>query len=63
MIGSMGLLTRTGMSSFYPIFKDYENFLNPHYNDIFPTIPFPNKPKGSGAAHDYKRRLEAVSGQ
>ncbi|KAH8791758.1 hypothetical protein F5882DRAFT_83505 [Hyaloscypha sp. PMI_1271] len=59
MIGSMGLLTRTGMSSFYPIFKDYENFMNPHYNDIFPTIPFPNKPKGSGAAHDYKRRLEA----
>ncbi len=61
MIGCMGLLTRAGMNSFYPIFKDYENFLDPHYNDTFPTIPFPDKPKGANALHEYKRRLEQVS--
>jgi hypothetical protein len=49
------------MNAFYPIFKDYENFLDPHYKDIFPTIPFPDKPKGPGAANEYKRRLEQVS--
>jgi len=59
-MGCMGLLTRSGMNSFYPIFKDYENFLVPHYHDIFPTIPFPDKPKGAGAAREYKRRLEEV---
>lgn len=60
MMGCMGLLTRSGMDAFYPIFKDYENFLVPHYHDIFPTIPFPEKPKGPDAAREYRRRLEQV---
>jgi hypothetical protein len=58
MINVMGLLTRSGMNEFYPIFKDFENFNNEHYHDIFPAIPFPNKP---GDAREYKRRLEQVS--
>jgi len=61
MIKDIGLLTRYGMSYFYPIFKDQENFKNPRYHDIFPTLPFPDKPRGDEAAHEYKRRLEQVS--
>jgi hypothetical protein len=61
MIRDIGLLTREGMADFYPIFKDQENFRNPNYRDIFPTIPFPDKPTGDDPAHEYKRRLEKVS--
>ena len=60
-IRDIGLLTRTGMNDFYPIFKDQENFKNDGYKDIFPTIPFSHKPKGGPdveIAHEYKRRLE-----
>ncbi|KAK6585579.1 hypothetical protein PZA11_002306 [Diplocarpon coronariae] len=58
MITNIGLLTREGMEDFYPIFKDYQNFKNESYHDIFPEIPFPNKPTGPDAAHAYKERLE-----
>ncbi len=60
MIKNIGLLTRAGMNDFYAIFKDQENFRTPHYNDIFPNNPFPNKPRGNNCARDYKRRLEEV---
>jgi hypothetical protein len=60
MIRDIGLLTRKGMSSFYAIFKDQENFRNKGYHDIFPDVPFPDKPTGPDAAHEYKRRLEQV---
>lgn len=46
------------MADFYPIFKDQENFRSHRYHDIFPDIPFPNKPRGPDAGHEYKRRLE-----
>ncbi|KAF7879158.1 hypothetical protein EAF04_000357 [Stromatinia cepivora] len=55
MISDIGLLTRHGMTNFYAVFKDQENFRNPDYYDIFPDIPFSNKPKDSG---EYKKRLE-----
>ena len=58
MIRNIGLLTRAGMEYFYPIFKDQENFRNKSYNDIFPDIPFTEKPHGADAAQEYKRRLE-----
>lgn len=61
IIRDIGLLTREGMASFYPIFKDQENFRNKGYHDIFPTVPFANKPVGPDAAHEYKRRLEQAS--
>lgn len=61
MLHNIGLLTREGMADFYPIFKDQENFMNHGYHDIFPTVPFPDKPHGEGAARIYKRRLEEVS--
>lgn len=61
MIRDIGLLTRTGMNYFYPIFKDQENFRNKRYNDIFPHLPFSKKPQGADAAQEYKRRLEADS--
>lgn len=57
MIRDIGLLTRKGMQSFYPIFKDQENFKNRQYHDIFPDIPFPNKPTNP---EEYKQRLEKV---
>ncbi|PQE16051.1 hypothetical protein CJF32_00004935 [Rutstroemia sp. NJR-2017a WRK4] len=55
MIKDIGLLTREGMNYFYAIFKDQENFRNDDYHDIFPDIPFPNKPKD---AVEYKKKLE-----
>lgn len=58
MIRDIGLLTRSGMNYFYPIFKDQENFKNERYHDIFPDIPFHKKPHGPDAAIEYKRRLE-----
>lgn len=61
MIDNIGLLTREGMASFYAIFKDQENFRTPSYIDIFPTVPFSDKPRGPNAARDYKRKLEEVS--
>ena len=61
MVRDIGLLTRDGMDSFYPIFKDQENFRNKGYHDIFPTVPFSNKPYGPDAAREYKQRLEQVS--
>jgi hypothetical protein len=60
MIDNIGLLTRSGMDCFYPIFKDQENFRTPSYKDLFPDIPFSNKPRGHNAAREYKRRLEEV---
>lgn len=61
IIKDIGLLTRDGMNDFYPIFKDSENFRTEDYHDIFPDIPFPDKPRGENAAHEYKTRLEKVS--
>lgn len=61
MIRDIGILTREGMTDFYPIFKDQQNFKNHHYHDIFPTIPFPNKPRGENGQREYRRRLEQVS--
>lgn len=63
MIGEIGLLTREGMDLFYPIFKDMENWMNDEYDDPFPALPFSEKPKGEGASHEYKARLERVSPQ
>jgi len=60
IIRDIGLLTRRGMEYFYPIFKDQQNFKNEKYHDIFPDIPFKNKPFGDDAAEDYKQRLERV---
>jgi hypothetical protein len=60
MIADLGLLTREGSRYFYPIFKDMKNWRNKHHYDEFPTIPFPNKPKGSLASEIYRARLEQV---
>ncbi|KAK8049186.1 hypothetical protein PG994_010916 [Apiospora phragmitis] len=57
MITNLGLLTRTGMDYFFPIFKDSQNFMNYNYEDPFPKLPFPNKPKGDGAVEAYRTRL------
>ncbi|KAL7626971.1 hypothetical protein AAE478_003746 [Parahypoxylon ruwenzoriense] len=57
MISDLGLLTREGMEFFYPIFKDMQNWMNPDYNDQFPEIPFPEKPKGPHAVDEYRKRL------
>ncbi|KAH8673769.1 hypothetical protein BX600DRAFT_509003 [Xylariales sp. PMI_506] len=57
MISDLGLLTREGMEYFYPVFKDMQNWQDPKYKDDFPTLPFPNKPKGEDAASIYRERL------
>ncbi|RDW84569.1 putative peptidoglycan binding containing protein [Coleophoma cylindrospora] len=54
MVRDIGLLTLQGMDSFYPIFKDQENFRNKGYKDIFPDLPFPDKPRDE-AGYDQKR--------
>lgn len=46
---------------FYPIFKDNENGQTRDYNDKFPNLPFPNKPRiGSNREKEYKQRLLEV---
>lgn len=61
IIRDIGLLTRHGMEYFYAIFKDQQNFRNDRYHDVFPDIPFPDKPFGPDAADEYKQRLERVN--
>lgn len=62
MIKEIGLLTRAGMAVFFPIFKDHENFRNEDYRDLFPAIPFVDKPRGGPqASNEYKQRLLDVS--
>jgi hypothetical protein len=60
MVGDLGLLTREGIESFYPIFKDMENWMDDDYKDPFPKVPFADKPKGIKAANAYKKKLEEV---
>jgi hypothetical protein len=61
MIRAVGLLTRRGMNDFYPIYTDQKNFTNPTYHDVYPNLPFPNKPMGRYAAIEYKRKLWKAS--
>ncbi|KAG8666277.1 hypothetical protein FPOAC2_11383 [Fusarium poae] len=60
MIGNLGLLTREGVEFFYPIFKDMQHWMDADYEDPFPNIPFPDKPKGKDAADKYRARLEQL---
>lgn len=48
------------MEFFYPIFKDMQNWMNPDYEDQFPQVPFPDKPKGPQATDKYRRKLVEV---
>ncbi|KAF4338573.1 peptidoglycan binding domain protein [Fusarium beomiforme] len=59
MTGNLGLLTREGVE-FYPIFKDMQHWMDDDYEDPFPNVPFPNKPKGKDAADAYRARLEQL---
>jgi hypothetical protein len=62
MIRDIGLLSRGGMVDFYAIFKDVQNSRNKKYHDIFPTVPFPDKPpKGRHFIPEYRERLLEVS--
>jgi hypothetical protein len=62
MIRDIGLLSRGGMADFYAIFKDVQNSRNKKYHDIFPTIPFPDKPHpGRHFIDEYRERLLEVS--
>ncbi|KAM3467475.1 hypothetical protein NHJ6243_000096 [Beauveria neobassiana] len=60
IIGKLGLLTREGMDSFVPVFKDMQHWKDAAYNDPFPKTPFPDKPKGDDAADIYRQRLEKM---
>ncbi|KAI9793627.1 MAG: hypothetical protein M1833_000713 [Piccolia ochrophora] len=56
LIGSIGLLTKTGMRDFYAIFKDYKHENDPDYKPAYPDRPFPNKPSVKDPA--YVRELD-----
>lgn len=46
LIAEVGLLTRKGMSSFYPVFKDWQNQVNPKYKPEYGTALWPvTRPK------------------
>ncbi|RDA83055.1 hypothetical protein CP532_3858 [Ophiocordyceps camponoti-leonardi (nom. inval.)] len=57
LLANLGLLTREGVEHFYPIFKDMQNWHNDDYRDPFPSLPFPEKPRGRDAAAVYRERL------
>lgn len=58
-IGCIGLLTKQGLTSFYEIFKDYENSWDKHYRPEHPDFPFENK--GSILEPRYAEELAKVS--
>ncbi|OAA49950.1 peptidoglycan binding domain containing protein [Beauveria brongniartii RCEF 3172] len=60
IISQLGLLTREGMESFVPVFKDMQHWKDAAYEDPFPKTPFPDKPKGDDAADVYRQRLEKM---
>lgn len=60
MISDLGLLTRDGMEFFYPVFKDMQNAMDTEYEDEFPELPFPDKPRGPHAKEEYRTRLLQV---
>lgn len=60
MIANLGLLSREGVESFYTIFRDMQNWPNDDYDDPYPSIPFPEKPKGPKAADEYRERLNKL---
>jgi hypothetical protein len=50
------------MADFHAIFKDVQNSRNKKYHDIFPTVPFPDKPPpGRHMIAEYRERLLEVS--
>lgn len=57
LVVSIGLLTREGMNHFFAIYKDNANRHNYDYYDIFPTVPFSDKPTGEGSEREYRDRL------
>ncbi|MCJ1392327.1 polynucleotide adenylyltransferase [Xylographa bjoerkii] len=59
LIASLGLLTRLGMMSFYPIFKDWENEVKKGYVSPWPDQPFPKKPPFSDP--QYTKELERLN--
>ncbi|KAJ6781493.1 hypothetical protein PWT90_06309 [Aphanocladium album] len=60
IISNLGLLTREGMESFVPVFKDMQHWKDMDYDDPLPNMPFSNKPKGEDAAETYRQRLEEL---
>ncbi|KAI6782154.1 uncharacterized protein J7T54_002391 [Emericellopsis cladophorae] len=60
MVSNLGLLTREGVERFYIIFTDMQHWQDDDYDDPYPTVPFPNKPKGPHAAREYRARLEQM---
>lgn len=51
MIGTLGLLTKTGLPYLAEIFEDFEHRLDKDYKPALPDIPFPNKPSVSDPAY------------
>ncbi|KAH6693654.1 hypothetical protein F5X68DRAFT_258536 [Plectosphaerella plurivora] len=59
MIAKLGLLTREGIDYFYPIFMDMKRW-NCGGEDLFPSVPFADKPQGPDAAEKYRAKLEEL---
>ena len=60
MVSNLGLLTRDGVEHFYNMFTDKRHWNAPDFDDPFPNMPSPNKPKGPSAAEEYRARLEKM---
>ncbi|KAI9751131.1 MAG: hypothetical protein M1835_001255 [Candelina submexicana] len=58
LIGTLGLLTKEGMTDFQVIFKDYQNSWDDDYRSPYPNTPFPHKPNAKDPA--YKRELVRI---
>ena len=52
LIDQVGLLTKDGLNSFYPIFKDWQNQVNKNYKPAYGTLAWPvTRPKFSDPAY------------
>ena len=63
MIGSVGVLTKTGLPYLSEIVQDFENRWDSDYRPRYPNIPFPNKPSARNPIYQEqldKRRLSRI---
>lgn len=56
LIGAIGVLTKTGLSSFPVIYKDWTHRRDRTYRSPQKDLPFPNKPRASSP--DYAREMQ-----
>ena len=63
LIAAMGLLTRKGLSSFYPVFADWEHQTDPTWKPQYgtPAWPIAGRPNYHSDPEGYVEKLVEVS--